>query len=264
MKTKMIAYFWAVALAFCTSSNEVSAQTKGFKDDTVQTRVLKVTDDDSSKTVRMVIFEVLVISGDINHDFNNRDWLKRISGELKSTGGHWGIQNWELSLLRKYDTLTYVGDVMFNQNLLEVPTNFPLTPTYYRFRISADVNTKMLTPGDSLQINMVLEIGKDWETPEGFFPKPQYLVYGEKIPNSTGTTTKFDSPEYKIFPNPFTNIINLSTFKSVKNVMLMGGVGQVMYSGNESSIETSNLVSGIYTLYIYTENKIFTYKLCKN
>ena len=258
MKNVIKSLLWAFALVICTPF--IGVAQVGYKEPLEHT-VLLNPQGDSNIIKKLIVYEIEVI-GNESHDLNARSWLKDILGQIKSSGKPWNLSNTNIFLIGKYDTLSYYGDVFKENYNVYAPVYFGLGPKYVKLQIICDLNTSDLNLGDSLTIDLSFDISPDGLGPVYYDPQPQFLIYGTKVPTSTNVT-KFDSPEFKIFPNPFTNVINLSTFKSVEKVTLINRLGQLVYSGTESSIETSNLISGIYTLCIYSENKIFTFKLSK-
>ena len=67
--------------------------------------------------------------------------------------------------------------------------------------------------------------------------------------------------ELVIYPNPATNMVNISTPNQIKNVVIFNYVGQSVYEGNSSQINTSNFEAGIYIIRIETTNGIETQKV---
>jgi len=66
--------------------------------------------------------------------------------------------------------------------------------------------------------------------------------------------------ELVIYPNPATNLVNISTPYQIKNVVIFNYVGQSVYEGNSSQINTGNFEAGVYIIRIETTKGIETQK----
>jgi len=66
--------------------------------------------------------------------------------------------------------------------------------------------------------------------------------------------------ELVIYPNPATNMVNISTPYQIKNVVIFNYVGQSVYEGNSSQINTGNFEAGVYIIRIETTKGIETQK----
>lgn len=87
---------------------------------------------------------------------------------------------------------------------------------------------------------------------QGYFPISLYL-------QGSGTVLDLNAlskVEYAIFPNPTTDRITIQTVNKIKNVILFNEVGQQVYEGNSSEINTAGLSKGIYLVQIDFENSI--------
>jgi len=69
------------------------------------------------------------------------------------------------------------------------------------------------------------------------------------------------SGELVVYPNPATNMINISSPNQINNVVIFNYVGQSVYEGNSTKINTSNFESGVYIIRIETTNGIETQKV---
>jgi hypothetical protein len=67
--------------------------------------------------------------------------------------------------------------------------------------------------------------------------------------------------ELVVYPNPATNMIFISSPNQINNVVIFNYVGQSVYQGNSSEINTSNFESGVYIIRIETVNGIETQKV---
>ncbi len=101
----------------------------------------------------------------------------------------------------------------------------------------------------------------------------EYEAYSEKvypaedgkysIANVTkGATVSVN--EILIYPNPSTDVINISSANEIKNVSILNYVGQTIYNGTDNKINTSNFEAGIYLIKIETKEGIETQKITIN
>ena len=67
--------------------------------------------------------------------------------------------------------------------------------------------------------------------------------------------------ELVIYPNPATNMINISSPNQIINVVIFNYVGQSVYEGNSTQINTSDFGAGVYIIRIETSNGIETQKV---
>jgi len=70
--------------------------------------------------------------------------------------------------------------------------------------------------------------------------------------------------EILIYPNPATEVINISSANEIQNVSIFNYVGQKVFSGNGNQINSSNLEAGIYLIRIETINGTETQKITIN
>ena len=74
-----------------------------------------------------------------------------------------------------------------------------------------------------------------------------------------GTTTL--TGELVVYPNPATNMINISSPNQINNVSIFNNVGQLVYEGNNIQINTSNFDAGVYIIRVETTNGMETQKV---
>ena len=67
--------------------------------------------------------------------------------------------------------------------------------------------------------------------------------------------------EVSIYPNPATDMINISSHNPINNVVIFNYVGQPVYEGNNTQINTSNFDAGVYIIRIETYKGIETQKV---
>jgi len=67
----------------------------------------------------------------------------------------------------------------------------------------------------------------------------------------TKSTVKENS--ISIYPNPAEDVINISSPDQINNIKIFNFVGQMLYSGNDVTINTSNFKSGVYIIKVETD-----------
>ncbi len=67
--------------------------------------------------------------------------------------------------------------------------------------------------------------------------------------------------ELVVYPNPATNMINISSPNQINSVVIYNYVGQSVYEGNSTQINTSNFESGVYIIRIETAYGVETQKV---
>lgn len=84
--------------------------------------------------------------------------------------------------------------------------------------------------------------------------------------NNLLSSTDFNNGNlnFKLYPNPANDIINLELNNEVKNVDIYSLQGQKVHSSTEKQINISNLANGIYMVRVEDENgAVATQKLIK-
>lgn len=82
--------------------------------------------------------------------------------------------------------------------------------------------------------------------------------------NVTSTTEPYIVPTLSVFPNPFTDKINISNTKKNEHFSLVNHLGQTIYLGYQIQEQSFKALSdGIYFLIIATQNQVKTYRLIK-
>ena len=77
-----------------------------------------------------------------------------------------------------------------------------------------------------------------------------------KFTNSSSLTE-----DIVIYPNPATDLINISSINQISNVSIFNNVGQLVYEGNNIQINTSNFNAGVYIIKVETIRGIETQKV---
>ena len=71
--------------------------------------------------------------------------------------------------------------------------------------------------------------------------------------------------ETVIYPNPATDLVNISTTENVKHVEIFNMQGQLVKveTGEVSSISVKELANGMYTMKLTTDNGVSMHKIIK-
>ena len=82
---------------------------------------------------------------------------------------------------------------------------------------------------------------------------PSYFVdlNGEGVTQITGIE-ELTKSSISIFPNPATNVVNISTTSEIENITLYNNQHNVLEITKENALETSNLPSGLYFIEVST------------
>jgi hypothetical protein len=91
----------------------------------------------------------------------------------------------------------------------------------------------------------------------------QISVYDASLLSSTA----FESTDFRAFPNPVKNVLNLSYDKNISNVAVFNLLGQQVMtkeiSSNQSQIDMSQLSAGTYMVKVTADNQVKTIKVIK-
>ena len=89
-----------------------------------------------------------------------------------------------------------------------------------------------------------------------------------EIDNITLTSSSADvielSNNLKVYPNPANDVLNISANGEVSNVVIYTLDGKVLKTSNESTIDVSNLISGMYIYHVTINGKVSTGNFVKN
>jgi len=254
MKTKIIAYLWAVALVFCATQKVVA---QGFVEPLEHTRYY--TPDEGYTNI--TLFEIKVYGNESNY-VSESAYLNGVHIQLDPSTFSKKLSNVRVCLyFERVDTSYYYDhDIIFdNTGFASIFTNFNglLKKKFVQvFRITGTVNTDGLKYGDKLSVGVKLDISLNGGPPNWYIPENQYLIYHGGDPNSISNP----SIQKIIYPNPFNDKINLLNFNEKEIVTLTNSIGQIIFTGSSGEpILTSNLVAGVY--FLRTDNLV--YKLIK-
>ncbi|MEI6852956.1 MAG: cellulase family glycosylhydrolase, partial [Bacteroidota bacterium] len=86
-----------------------------------------------------------------------------------------------------------------------------------------------------------------------------------KVCTQTGFESLTKQAAFVVYPNPFTNTINIKSNGQKEFYELICSTGQIIWSGKQiNEHDFSSLANGLYFLRIYNENSTHTTKLIKN
>ncbi|MGV3696815.1 GEVED domain-containing protein [Flavobacterium sp.] len=110
------------------------------------------------------------------------------------------------------------------------------------------------TPGDTLLIRVFGYNGASG-------------VYSISAYDASLANGSFDNANFAYFPNPVTNILNLSYNKEISNVEIFNLLGQRVsnssFNTNDAQVDMSNLADGAYMVKVTSDNQIKTIKVIK-
>lgn len=86
----------------------------------------------------------------------------------------------------------------------------------------------------------------------------------DQLSGNAGLNDDVNQPKVSIYPNPATNLVNIST-ENAKTISIMNSIGQIVYTSNVTSstlsIDVSQFATGVYFVEIKNETKKITKKL---
>ncbi|NBL64277.1 T9SS type A sorting domain-containing protein [Flavobacterium sp. NST-5] len=114
------------------------------------------------------------------------------------------------------------------------------------------------TPGETLYVG-VWKYGTTAATASTF----QVSAHDESLSN-----TKFDSADFKAYPNPVNSILNLSYVEEISSVQVYNLVGQQVITkkigSTQAALDMSNLAHGTYLVKVAVGDSVKTIKVMKN
>ena len=84
-----------------------------------------------------------------------------------------------------------------------------------------------------------------------------------KLSSTTLSTSTFEREALVIYPNPTRDFITISTKEAIKKVTILDLNGRVLDTQFDTTVNLTNLTSGIYLLNIETETEISSNKIIK-
>jgi hypothetical protein len=90
------------------------------------------------------------------------------------------------------------------------------------------------------------------------------LVLSSDQPSQFVGVNEFNKENIVFYPNPVNDILNISAEGEISNVVISALDGKVIKATNESSIDVSNLTSGMYLYQVTVNGKVSTGNFVKN
>jgi hypothetical protein len=84
-----------------------------------------------------------------------------------------------------------------------------------------------------------------------------------KLNSTSLSNTDFEKDRIVLYPNPTKNTVTINTEKAIKRTIISDVNGRILDTQFETTVNLTNLVSGIYFLNIETENGISSKKIIK-
>ena len=207
----------------------------------------------------------------VNEFYANNDTVIQF---LKKTNGG-GTEEFPISLQAGYSTIiAWIDSDLSITGHWIIPVTLGEDPTSRGLRI-----TEMMMLGqDSILVHAYLEQGITTNMdPSGLadvvtYPNYRTSFLGVYAPDfSSGVETVDKSLEFKVFPNPASNLIHIETSANDNlKYALLDISGRLLQSGNWShssgnyTIDVSHLNSGVYLLQIASEDKVGVKKVTNN
>lgn len=86
----------------------------------------------------------------------------------------------------------------------------------------------------------------------------------ETTSTSNISTTNFNNSLFDLYPNPATNQIKIINKKIISSIEIINSQGQILITTKNSSIDISQLESGIYFVKAYSNDGIYSERFIKN
>lgn len=116
-------------------------------------------------------------------------------------------------------------------------------------------------------INCVFNAG-DWALGEGKDFDANQACIDFVVPLSSTGIGDNPSQSFRMYPNPVSDMLNISNLKGADKVEIFNIVGERVYtgsiSGSEYSIDMSGMSKGVYSIQLHSQNGIETAKFMKN
>jgi hypothetical protein len=144
----------------------------------------------------------------------------------KPTGGVWTIDPTPVDV--------ETDDCGYSHNELVFTTPVPVNAAGVEFGVFGYNGTATTT----LQVNSISVIGSGAQLMNG----------------SAGINTVNDGADVQLFPNPVTNVLNVTATENVNVAIFSVDGKKLMEQKNAKSIDVSNLASGMYLIQVYSQN----------
>ncbi len=147
----------------------------------------------------------------------------------------------------------------WNNNLIfEASERMYVTSTYTTTTTGATITPPAGQANGSYRMRVLVDYNNSAPSnPCGSITRGEYVDYIFQIDTTLGTSEIVNnSKEIKVYPNPFTDIVNISDIKDVKNVTVVDMAGRVVkaIANPVRELQLGDLKSGMYILKIDYKN----------
>ncbi len=169
------------------------------------------------------------------------NWTKVVSQEITQKSLAWN------SMLGEYVLRTQVGiDVIFrNDSLIQIPVSPFLQHQYLESYVQKCKNIYGKVIGTNAWHTFSFN-GEVYGVGDGMIGTyKKVLIPGEDT--TTGFSKRIDLPKLSVYPNPTTDVINISNLEKDANIVITNTVGKiVLLVKTKDVIDVSSLQSGLY------------------
>ena len=119
------------------------------------------------------------------------------------------------------------------------------------------VTANIAVPQNALLGNTRMRIVKDYEEDNTNACNDIYMGQAEDYTLNVQENLNVDDfakNNFKVYPNPTSDIVNIQTSLEVKNIAVYNQIGQLIFSQKATQFDLSNVASGIYMIQIDFEN----------
>lgn len=122
---------------------------------------------------------------------------------------------------------------------------------------AVSVTADIIVPQNALLGNTRMRVTKDYEEENTNACNDIYMGQAEDYTLNVQENLNVDDfakNNFKIYPNPTTDIVNIQTTLEVKNIAVYNQIGQLIFNQKATQFDLSNVASGIYLIQIDFEN----------
>jgi len=185
--------------------------------------------------------------------------VKGSTGNTISVTKAWANSNFNESITAWID---FNGDGIFspNEKIMATPFN-KNNPEIVSFNVPADAIIGTMT-----RMRVVLKDSASTETPCASFTYGEVEDYGVIITADLATNEANSTKPLQVYPNPATDIINISNVAAKSNYSIHSVSGQLVGSGivNDGKVQISKLIKGVYIITVESNGTKSQTKFIKN
>lgn len=174
--------------------------------------------------------------------------------------------------------LTILGDPLIDfkytndcENNLIINSGEAYTNNMYYAQSKIEVRNYSITEGQSITlVAPTIEIkGAFICDSSTFIANPNdYCVCNTRISQMNShyllaDKQKLNTQVISVYPNPVSNILTIETIEPISLISIYNQSGQCVMQTNESQINVTNLIAGIYIILVFTNDKCFKQKFIK-